>query len=113
PGGEDDGDGVGTARAEARGCSQHPPSGGRSLSGPFMKRVCFVLPSLAGGGAERVAVQVLSALDERRWERSMYLFKREGPYLADVGSSVRLASATSESRIGRVLELRRFIRDTQ
>jgi len=78
-----------------------------------MKRVCFVLPSLAGGGAERVAVQVLSALDETRWDRSMYLFKREGPYLADVGSSVRLASATSESRIGRVLELRRFIRDTQ
>ena len=78
-----------------------------------MKRVCFVLPSLAGGGAERVAVQVLSALDERRWERSMYLFKREGPYLADVPSSVRLSSSTSESRIGRLLELRRYIRETR
>jgi glycosyltransferase involved in cell wall biosynthesis len=78
-----------------------------------MKRVCFVLPSLAGGGAERVAVQVLSALDATRWDRSMYLFKREGPYLADVPSSVRLASASSESRLGRLLELRRFIRDTR
>jgi glycosyltransferase involved in cell wall biosynthesis len=78
-----------------------------------MKRVCFVLPSLAGGGAERVAVQVLSALDEQRWERSMYLFKREGPYLADVASSVRLSSSTSESRVGRLLELRRFIKDTR
>src|SRR4051812_22957081 len=78
-----------------------------------MKKVCFVLPSLAGGGAERVAVQVLSALDERRWERSMYLFKREGPYLADVPSTVRLSSSTSESRVGRLLELRRYIRETQ
>ena len=78
-----------------------------------MKRVCFVLPSLAGGGAERVAVQVLSALDERRWDRSMYLFKREGPYLADLPASVRLSSATSESRIGKLLELRKYIRETR
>jgi len=78
-----------------------------------MKKVCFVLPSLAGGGAERVAVQVLSALDERRWDRSMYLFKKEGPYLADLPSTVRLSSSTSESRIGRVLELRQYIRATR
>jgi glycosyltransferase involved in cell wall biosynthesis len=78
-----------------------------------MKRVCFVLPSLAGGGAERVAVQVLSALDGRRWDRSMYLFKREGPYLADLPESVRLSSATSQSRAGRLLELRRYIRATR
>ncbi len=78
-----------------------------------MKKVCFVLPSLAGGGAERVAVQVLSALDGRRWQRSMYLFKREGPYLADLPASVDLASSTSESRLGRLFELRRYIRDTR
>ena len=28
-------------------------------------KVCFVIPSLAGGGAERVAVQVLNALERR------------------------------------------------
>ena len=78
-----------------------------------MKRVCFVLPSLAGGGAERVAVQVLSALDPTRWDRSMYLFRREGPYLEELPDTVRLASATSESRAGRLLELRRFIRETR
>src|SRR3954466_5239817 len=78
-----------------------------------MKRVCFVLPSLAGGGAERVAVQVLSALDAARWDRWMYLFKREGPYLADLPDSITLKSATRHSRIGRLLELRRFIRATR
>jgi glycosyltransferase involved in cell wall biosynthesis len=40
----------------------------------------------------------------------MYLFKREGPYLADLPASVRLSSASSESRLGRLVELRRFIR---
>ncbi len=78
-----------------------------------IKRVCFVLPSLAGGGAERVAVQVLSALDARRWDRSMYLFERTGPYLADLPESVALTAASRRSRLGRVLELRRYIRRTR
>ena len=33
-------------------------------------KVCFVIPSLAGGGAERVAVQVLNALSVRSAERA-------------------------------------------
>src|SRR5882724_11022239 len=78
-----------------------------------MKKICFVLPSLSGGGAERVAVQVLSALDATRWDRSMYLFKREGPFLADLPPSIRLASSSRDSRAAHWLELRRFIRDTR
>jgi glycosyltransferase involved in cell wall biosynthesis len=77
------------------------------------KRVCFVLPSLNGGGAERAAVHILNALDPGRWDRSMYLFKREGPYLADVQTSINLASASRESRAGRWLDLRRFVAATR
>jgi glycosyltransferase involved in cell wall biosynthesis len=43
----------------------------------------------------------------------MYLFRREGPYLADLPATVHLSSAKSESRIGRLLELRRYIRETR
>ncbi len=43
------------------------------------RKICFVLPSLAGGGAERAAVQILNGLDGDRWERSMYLFQQGGP----------------------------------
>jgi len=39
-------------------------------------KICFVLPSLNGGGAERAAVQILNALDPAAWDRSMYLFRR-------------------------------------
>ena len=73
-------------------------------------RVCFVIPSLAGGGAERVAVQVLNALDGERWDRSLFLFERTGPFLADVASAIELHSAATASRTGQWRALRRFIR---
>ena len=76
-------------------------------------RVCFVLPSLNGGGAERAAVAILNAIDGSAWDRSMYLFKREGPYLGDVSSSVRLSSGQTASRRGRLAELRRYFRETR
>ena len=65
------------------------------------RRICFVLPSLNGGGAERAAVQILNGLDPDRWDRSMFLFAREGPYLADVDPAIRIAAADTASRWGR------------
>ena len=76
-------------------------------------KLCFVLPSLAGGGAERAAVHILNALDGQQWDRSMYLFDRVGPYLDEVSPQIRLSAGTDQSRIGRWQALRRFIRDTR
>ncbi len=73
-------------------------------------RVCFVLPSLNGGGAERAAVQILNGLDAGRWDRSMYLFRREGPYLDEVASSIHLVTGDGGSRLQRWLHLRRYLR---
>lgn len=73
------------------------------------RRVCFVLPSLNGGGAERAAVQVLNGLDSSRWQRSMFLFARQGPYLSDVDPNIEVASADSPSRLGQWQALRRFV----
>jgi len=77
------------------------------------RKVCFVLPSLAGGGAERAAVQILNALDPSVWDRSMYLFRREGPYLDDVSPQVQLHAGNERSRVARWLALRRFVRATR
>jgi glycosyltransferase involved in cell wall biosynthesis len=73
------------------------------------RKVCFVLPSLNGGGAERAAVQILNGLDPGRWERSMFLFERTGPYLADLDPAIAVTSADSASRFGRWNKLRAFI----
>jgi glycosyltransferase involved in cell wall biosynthesis len=75
------------------------------------RRVCFVLPSLNGGGAERAAVQVLNGLDAASWDRSMFLFERTGPYLADLDPAIELQSASSPGRGERWRSLRRFIQD--
>jgi glycosyltransferase involved in cell wall biosynthesis len=77
------------------------------------RTVCFVLPSLNGGGAERAAVQVLNALDAGKWRRIMYLFHREGPYLDAVDPSIELVAGTAASRVQRWRELRRFLRRTR
>lgn len=77
------------------------------------RKICFVLPSLAGGGAERAAVHILNALDDQQWDRSMYLFDRVGPYLDEVSPAIRVSAGTDHSRWGRWRALRRFIRETR
>ena len=76
-------------------------------------RVCFVLPSLNGGGAERAAVQVLNGLDASYWERSMFLFERSGPYLNDVDPAIDLHSAPRPARTARWRALRAFVQRVQ
>jgi len=71
------------------------------------KKVCFVLPSLHGGGAERAAVHILNALDPTVWDRSMYLFRREGAYLDAVDGGIVLSSGDVSSRVRRWTALRR------
>jgi glycosyltransferase involved in cell wall biosynthesis len=77
-------------------------------------KICFVIPSLTGGGAERVAVTVLSALDPVRHERVLYLFSGErGVYFDRVAPGVRVVIAGRRSWPGRLWELARFLRATR
>jgi glycosyltransferase involved in cell wall biosynthesis len=76
-------------------------------------KICFVLPSLAGGGAERAAVQILNGLDAERWDRSMYLFLRDGPYLKDVEPGIAVSSGSGLTRSQRWLDLRRYLAATR
>jgi glycosyltransferase involved in cell wall biosynthesis len=50
----------------------------------------FVLPSLAGGGAERVVVSLVRYLDRSRFEPHLALLKGFGVYLKDVPEDVPL-----------------------
>jgi glycosyltransferase involved in cell wall biosynthesis len=72
-------------------------------------KAAFVLPSLHGGGAERAAVKYLNALPADRYELTLYLFQRDGAYLSEVGQHVRIVSGTAGGRLGRFIELRRFL----
>ena len=77
--------------------------------GDARRRICFVLPSLDGGGAERVAVQLLNGLDAALCDRSMFLFARQGPYLSELDPAITIASADAASRWGRWRALREHV----
>ena len=72
--------------------------------------ICFVIPSLEGGGAERVAVTVLGALDAKRHRRLLYLFSDRGVYFDRLPSDVRVVVASKTSWAGRLFELVAFLR---
>jgi len=54
------------------------------------RRLAFFLPSLAGGGAERVMLNLATGFAERGFETDLVLARAEGPYLPMVPSSVRV-----------------------
>lgn len=77
-------------------------------------KICFVIPTLTSGGAERVAVTVLSALDGNRHERVLYLFSdANAVYLDRVAAGVRIVVARQSSWLGRLRELSAFLREFQ
>ncbi len=54
------------------------------------KRVLFILPSMFGGGAERVVLTLLSSLDRSRYELILALVKKEGDYLELIPDGVEV-----------------------
>ncbi len=75
-------------------------------------KICFVIPTLTSGGAERVAVTVLSGLDGRRHERVLYLFSAANAvYLDRVDPGIRIVVAQQQSWLGRMRELAAFLQE--
>lgn len=58
--------------------------------GMSKKKVLFVVPSLFGGGEERMAVHLVNHLDRDRYEPILALGAIEGPYLKDVRDDVTI-----------------------
>lgn len=54
------------------------------------KKIMFVLPSLEGGGAERVITNIIRHLDNRLYDIFLILFEMKGPYLSSIPSYVNL-----------------------
>lgn len=63
-------------------------------------RLAIFLPSLRGGGAERIMVTLANGFAERGYPIDLVLASAEGPYLKDVTSQVRVV----DLRAGRVIK---------
>ena len=75
-------------------------------------KICFVIPTLTGGGAERVAVTVLSALSNH--DRTLYLFSDvDAVYRGRLDPGIRVVVAARPGRVGRLFELADFLRSSR
>ena len=63
---------------------------------PAPLRVLLLLPSLHGGGAERVAVHLANRIDRSRFDLKLGLLRRAGPYLGDVDPSLVITPSGSD-----------------
>ena len=78
---------------------------------PTGKRLAFLLPDLRGGGAERVAVNLIRGFVERGHEVDLVVMQREGELLALLPHSVRIFDLKAK-RIRNVARLLiRYLRD--
>lgn len=56
------------------------------------KKVCFIIPDLEGGGAERVLLTLLKHIDKNQFEVELLTFKDRGVYLNQLPSDVKYES---------------------
>ena len=73
-------------------------------------RVALFLPSLCGGGAERVTVNLARGLSDRGLRVDLVLARAEGPYLNDVASKVRLVDLNARRVLASLPGLIRYLR---
>ncbi|AIT08373.1 hypothetical protein MC45_17675 (plasmid) [Sphingomonas taxi] len=72
--------------------------------------IAIFLPSLEGGGAERVMAILASGFAGRGYQVDLVLVEASGPYLAQIASDVRVVELGSGSVIRSVGALTRYLR---
>lgn len=73
-------------------------------------RVSIYLPSLNGGGAERVMTTLANAISERGYGVDLILASAQGPYLGNVSDRVRIVDLEAGRVFKSLLPLARYLR---
>lgn len=74
------------------------------------KKILFIIPSLAGGGAERVFSLLVKHIDRSSFIPALALLKKEGPFLSDVPADVDLINLQSEKSRYAFFKIIRLVR---
>lgn len=81
------------------------------MSTQRQRRIAFYMPSLAGGGAERVFLHLARGFAERGHEVHLVLAKAQGPYLPQAPSCVRMIDLRASRVLTSLPGLIRYLRD--
>ncbi len=77
------------------------------------RRIAFFLPTLAGGGAERVALNLLKGMLERDIALDLVLADTDGPYLDQVPTGVRVVNLATRRVMVAIPSLVKYLRETK
>lgn len=69
-----------------------------SFSPTYKKKILFVIPSLVGGGAEHIITNIITHLDNKKYEISLVLFEKKGPYLSQIPDYVEIYDLKKRNR---------------
>ena len=73
------------------------------------KRILFLVPSMRGGGSERVISMLVNNLDRRKFDISLVLLKKEGVYLKDIYSDITIIDLKTNKARFAILKIRNLI----
>jgi len=62
------------------------------------KKIVFIIPSLAGGGAEKVLVDLLRHLDRDKYDMHLVLFEKAGVHLNSIPSYIEIYDLKKRNR---------------
>jgi glycosyltransferase involved in cell wall biosynthesis len=75
-----------------------------------MKKLMLIVPSMRGGGSERVMSILANNLDRRKFDITLVLLKKEGPYLDDLESDIKIIDLNSSKARYGVFKLLKLIK---
>ncbi len=75
-----------------------------------MRHIAFFIPSMVGGGAERVVVNLLKGMLSENVSLDLVLASATGPYMNQIPPQVRIVNLDSQRVIKAIVPLYRYIR---
>jgi glycosyltransferase involved in cell wall biosynthesis len=76
-------------------------------------RISFFLPNLAGGGAEKISINLANEFVKRGYEVDMVLLSASGEFFGDLHSAVRVVNLRAEHVRSALAPLIRYMRDVR
>ncbi|MCD6528135.1 glycosyltransferase [bacterium] len=73
-------------------------------------KISFFLPSLRGGGAEKVFVTLANEFAKRNFKVDLVLAQKEGPYLKEVSEKVRMVNLKAKRVLYSLLPLIKYLK---
>ncbi|MEM7172265.1 MAG: glycosyltransferase [Pseudomonadota bacterium] len=74
------------------------------------QKIALFMQDLAGGGAERVMLQLANGIAENGHQVDLVLVRPDGPYLSMVSSKIRIVDLGTERTVKSIWALSRYIR---